>query len=193
MTIRQVINKIFYPALMFLGKLKKKEESALINKAYKKPLLTFYTLKSTLNNNTDFLFEQLKGKKVLIVNTASDCGYTGQYDELQKLKELYADKLVILGFPSNDFGEQEKENDTSIAEFCKSNFNISFSLMKKSVVRKQKEQNEIYQWLTDANKNGWNNQPPVWNFSKYLINEEGILTHYFSRGVSPLSKELLYI
>ena len=143
-------------------------------------MASFYDLKSILNNGEEFSFEQLKGKKVLIVNTASDCGYTNQYDELQKLHELYPDKLIILGFPSNDFGEQEKGDDKEIAQFCKINFDVSFPLMKKSTVIKKDDQNEIYRWLTNADKNGWSNQAPVWNFYKYIINEEGILTHYFA-------------
>ncbi|MGL1283100.1 glutathione peroxidase, partial [Vibrio parahaemolyticus] len=80
------------------------------------------------------LFESLRGKKVLIVNTASDCGYTGQYAELEKLNQQYKDKLVILGFPANDFKEQEKRNDKEIAEFCKVNYGVTFTLLKKSSV-----------------------------------------------------------
>jgi len=190
MTTRQIINKGIYPILMLFGKMKSKKETTLFNKNDKKPLIPFYDLKATLNNGNGFLFEHLKGKKVLIVNTASNCGYTSQYDDLQKLSELYAGKLIILGFPSNDFGEQEKGDDKEIATFCKINFGVSFPLMKKSIVLTKNGQNEVYQWLTNSDKNGWNEQAPVWNFCKYIINEDGILTHYFAQDVSPLTDEI---
>jgi glutathione peroxidase len=190
MTAKQIISKGIYPILMFLGRLTNKKASILFNKENKKPLQSFYTLQFVLNDGTSFLFEQLRGKKVMIVNTASNCGYTNQYDDLQKLYELNAEKFIILGFPSNDFNEQEKGNDEEIAAFCKVNFGVTFPLMKKSVVVKSADQNGIYKWLTDANKNGWNKQQPAWNFSKYIINEEGTLTHYFETAISPLSEEI---
>jgi glutathione peroxidase len=147
-------------------------------------------LKDTLNNGTGFDFGQLKGKKVMLVNTASDCGYTGQYDDLQKLSEQYKDKLVVLGFPANDFKEQEKGTDEEIAQFCKINFGVDFPLMKKSSVKKGDDQNKVFQWLTDPAKNGWNKQQPSWNFCKYMVDEEGRLTHYFASTIEPLSKEI---
>ncbi|WP_460611610.1 glutathione peroxidase [Hymenobacter seoulensis] len=150
----------------------------------------FYTLGSTLNSGQDLSFDDLKGKKVLLVNTASNCGFTNQYEELQQLSEQYADKLVVLGFPANDFAEQEKDNDSTIQQFCQVNFGVSFPLMKKSVVVKQPNQNPVYQWLSNPQQNGWNEQAPDWNFSKYLISENGQLTHYFGPAVSPLSEEV---
>ena len=134
---------------------------------------------------------QYKGKKILLVNTASDCGFTAQYDELEKLYQQYKDRLVIIAFPANDFKEQEKKDDPSIATFCKLNYGISFPLMQKSHVIKGAEQNAVFQWLSDAKLNGWCDQQPVWNFSKYLINEEGELTHFFAMTVSPLGKEVV--
>ncbi len=124
---------------------------------------------------------------MLLINTASDCGYTGQYKELEKLYQQYKQRLMIIGFPANDFKEQEKGSDEEIAEFCRINYSVTFPLMKKSTVVKSPEQNPVFQWLTDKNKNGWNNQPPTWNFSKYLVNEEGILTSYFDPSISPVS------
>jgi glutathione peroxidase len=126
-----------------------------------------------------------------LVNTASNCGYTNQYEELQQLYEQYNNRLVILGFPSNDFKEQEKGNDDEIARFCKINYGVTFPLMKKSVVIKGAGQNPVFQWLSDAAQNGWNTKTPSWNFSKYLVNESGMLTHYFDPAISPLSKEVL--
>lgn len=187
MTIRQKLLKAVYP---FFMRMQGKSGKVLENE-HKAPAISFHSLKGTLGNGTAYDFSQLKGKKVLLVNTASNCGYTGQYDELQKLYEQYGNKLVILGFPANDFKEQEKGDDEAIAQFCKINFGVTFPLMKKSSVVKSPTQNEVYQWLTDAAKNGWNNKAPSWNFSKYLVNEEGILTHYFDPSVSPLSDQVV--
>jgi glutathione peroxidase len=187
MTLAQTIKQKLYPLAMFF---KKERDKGINNASNKKPSQPFYNLKAVMNNGQEFPFENLQGKKVMIVNTASDCLFTDQYKELEKLHQLYKDKLVILGFPSNDFGKQEKGSDSEIEEFCQINFHVTFPLMQKSIVVKKDEQNEVYQWLTDANKNGWNNQLPVWNFSKYLINEEGLLTDYFGPAISPLSKQV---
>jgi glutathione peroxidase len=156
----------------------------------KTPPVSFFSLKHKLNSGEILDFETLKGKKVLIVNTASDCGYTDQYADLQKLSDKFAGKLIILAFPANDFKEQEKGSDEEIASFCKLNYGITFPLMKKSSVIKSQWQNPVYQWLTDEQKNGWNAQPPSWNFSKYLVSENGTLLNYFGPAVSPLSKEI---
>ena len=126
----------------------------------------------------------------MLVNTASDCGYTEQYEALQKIYEENKEKLAVIGFPANDFKEQEKGTDEEIAQFCKLNFGVTFPLMKKSVVKKVAEQNEVFKWLTDSAKNGWNNKPPSWNFAKYIVNEEGVLTNYFGSSVSPAGKEV---
>lgn len=188
MTYRQKILKAFYPVLMWMGKVSGKNKTIMNNNTTAP--VSFYSLKTTMNNGTEFDFNTLKGKKVLLVNTASNCGYTDQYEDLQKLYEANKDNLVILGFPANDFKEQEKGTDEQIAEFCKVNFGVTFPLMKKSVVIKDDSQNAIYQWLTDASKNGWNSQVPTWNFSKYLVDEHGTLTNYFEPSVSPTSKEI---
>jgi len=127
---------------------------------------------------------------VLLVNTASDCGYTAQYKELQQLFDRHKNYLLIISFPANDFKEQEMLTNEEIASFCKSNFNITFPLARKSVVVKNNRQNNVFAWLTHKDLNGWNEQPPQWNFSKYLVNENGLLTHYFSPSVSPLSKSI---
>ncbi len=185
MTYRQKILKAIYPAWMFWTKLTGKRVTALSGN--NKPPLSFYSLKGTLNNGDTLDFSTLKGKKILLVNTASDCGYTNQYADLQKLADQYKEKLVVIGFPANEFKEQEKGTDAEIAQFCQSNYGITFTLMKKSGVKKSMEQNSVYQWLTDAAKNGWNNKPPSWNFSKYIVNEEGALTHFFGPSVSPVS------
>ena len=189
MTYRQKILKAVYPAWMWFSKLTGKNNSKLASEKVTPPV-SFYSLNATLNDGSQLDFTTLKGKKVLLVNTASDCGYTDQYNDLQQLYEQNIDKLAIIGFPANDFKEQEKGSDEEIAKFCKANFGISFPLVKKSTVIKGPEQNSVFQWLTDSSKNGWNNKPPTWNFSKYLVNEQGILTNYFGSSVSPSSDEV---
>ena len=187
MTTRQKLLKAVYPVFMWM---QGKKAKVLTNEKTQPPV-SFYSLRGTLSNGNEFDFNQLKGKKVLLVNTASNCGYTNQYDDLQKLNEQFHNKLVILGFPANDFKEQEKGNDEEIAQFCKINFGVTFPLMKKSSVIRSADQNEVFKWLTDSVKNGWNKKQPSWNFSKYLINEQGVLTNYFDPSVSPLSEEVL--
>ena len=175
--------------LMWLtGKTRRNVKATPINKAV--PVVSFYSLKDTLINGTVFDFEKLKGKKVMLVNTASDCGYTGQYNHLQKLSEEYKDSLVVIGFPANDFKEQEKGSDEEIASFCKLNFSVTFPLMKKSSVVKGANQNKIFEWLTNPEKNGWNHKQPTWNFCKYIVNEHGLLINCFDPGVEPLGKEV---
>lgn len=189
MNYRQKILKAVYPAWMWWTNLTGKNVKKISNN--KQPMKSFYDLQMTANNGTSFNFASLKGKKVMLVNTASACGYTNQYDDLQKLSEKYKDRLVILGFPANDFKEQEKGSDAEIAEFCRVNFGVTFPLMSKSVVKKTPEQNPVYQWLTNPDANGWNSEEPTWNFSKYLVNEEGSLTNYFDPSIEPMSKEVI--
>lgn len=189
MTVRQRVLRWIYPLFVTFKKLTGKNKIVENNSG--RPQFSFYDLSAWLNNGNKLEFSRLKGKKVLIVNTASNCGYTSQYSELQQLYEEQKRNLVILGFPANDFKEQEKGTDEEIASFCKINYGVTFPLIKKSVVIKGPEQNSVFQWLTDKNRNGWNERQPTWNFSKYLINEEGVLTHYFDPAVSPLDEEVL--
>jgi len=191
MTLRQTVLKHIYPFWMLYNRVLKKKSRVLKNERNVQPLQSFYTLSVYLNNGKKFPFASLKGKKVLLVNTASDCGYTTQYGELQKLHEKFNDKLVVIGFPANDFKEQEKENDEEIAQFCKMNFGVTFPLAKKNSVKKGKDQQDVFQWLTDKSRNGWNDKQPSWNFSKYLVDEQGILTNYFDPAVSPRSEQVI--
>ncbi|MES2430496.1 MAG: glutathione peroxidase [Bacteroidota bacterium] len=190
MTLRQKFLQFVYPIWMLLAKLIGKAKPVQTNTLNVEPIQSFYDLQALKNNKTLFPFSSLKNKKVLIVNTASDCGYTNQYAELEKLYQLHKDKLMVLGFPANDFKEEEKGSDEEIAVFCKVNFGVSFPIMQKSVVVRKNDRHEVYKWLTDPNKNGWNKQSPTWNFAKYLIDEYGVLTHYFEPSVSPLSDEV---
>lgn len=148
---------------------------------------SFYDLKATLNSGEEVSFERFKGKKVLLVNLASECGFMPQYAELQEL--FKQKKLVILGFPSNNFGKQEPRNDKEIATFCSINFGVTFPIFKKNDV-KGKSMQPVYKWLTDKNKNGWNSVEPKWNFYKYLVDENGNLAKIFSSSVSPLDKRV---
>jgi len=190
MTLRQSILKRIYPLLMLLTSHKENRKKTFRNQSNAQPLESFYSLSTQLNNGVELNFNSLKGKKVLLVNTASDCGYTNQYADLQRLFEKNSDRLIILGFPANDFKEQEKGTDEQIAQFCQINFGVTFPLAKKSSV-KGDHKNEIFKWLSEKNKNGWNSKQPSWNFSKYLVNEQGQLTHYFDPAVSPLSDEVI--
>jgi glutathione peroxidase len=190
MTLRQKIAKALYPLIMRLSKGTGKG-TRLVNQKQRRPAQSFYSLAALRNNGQPLDLNQFRDKKVLLVNTASNCGFTRQLEELQQLHEQYQDSLVILGFPANDFQEQEKGSDTDIAQFCQVNFGVTFPLMKKSQVVKGPDQHLVYQWLTDAARNGWNNHQPDWNFGKYLVDSQGRLSHYFGPSVSPLSAEVL--
>ncbi|MCX6296415.1 MAG: glutathione peroxidase [Bacteroidetes bacterium] len=148
---------------------------------------SFYNFQLRSIDGKEIDFSTYKGKKVLVVNTASECGYTPQYDELQKLHEKYGDNITVLAFPTNNFGKQEPGTNSEIVTFCKKNFNSTFQLFEKIDITK----NELYKWLSDKNQNGWNTELPKWNFCKYMINEKGELLNYYSSAVSPLSDEIL--
>lgn len=172
-------------------KLMDRNTKVFINSKNVQPAESIYSLQVPLSNGNTLPLEAYKGKKIMLVNTASNCGYTNQYDDLQKLYQQFNDQLEIIAFPANDFKEQEKGTDSDIARFCKINFGVTFPLAKKSVVVKSNDQNSIFKWLTNKTKNGWNEKAPSWNFSKYLINEQGMLTHYFDPSVLPLSEEVI--
>jgi len=188
MTVRQKFLRAVYPVFTGFKRLFGKDTRVLSNNKHVLPPESFYDLAIRQNNGRELRFEELKGKKVLIVNTASDCGFTPQYNELEKLYETDKDKLVVIAFPANDFNHQEKGSDLEIAQFCRSNYGVTFPLATKGSVIKGKDQQPVFQWLTNRNKNGWNTQSPTWNFSKYLVNEQGILMDYFGPAVSPLSE-----
>jgi glutathione peroxidase len=191
MSLRQKILRAIYPAYTSFKKITGRGVAVITNKENLKPVTPVYDLFVELNNGEILSLQAFKGKKILFVNTASDCGYTAQYADLQQLHIKYPDKLAILGFPANDFKEQEKGTDEEIAQFCKLNYGVSFRLTKKTTVVKGELQHEVFKWLTDPALNGWNKKEPSWNFSKYIVNEEGILTHYFGPALSPLSQEVL--
>jgi glutathione peroxidase len=191
MSLRQKILKAVYPIFKGFNQLTGKGHTVLRNENATTPPSSFYNLSVMLNNGDTLPLSAWKGKKILLVNTASDCGYTAQYADLQQLFEKHKAHLQVIGFPANDFKEQEKGTDEEIAEFCKVNYGVSFPLVKKSSVIKGGEQHEVFRWLTDKNRNGWNNKPPSWNFTKYLVDENGVLINYFGPSVSPLNNEVI--
>ena len=190
MTFYQKFLKMAYPAFIFYEKIKGKRK-IIINDKKIVPGISVYSLEVELSGGPVVELEKFRGKKILVVNTASNCGYTAQFDELQRLYQHSREDLEIIAFPSNDFGEQEKNPDEMVREFCINVFSVRFMIAKKTVVKKTSGQNKLYEWLTKKELNGWNDKAPVWNFSKYLITEEGILTHYFDPAVSPVSEEMI--
>lgn len=189
-TFKQKILRFLYPLIRKASK-SGKNGTVIINENNATSIVSFYQQKAILNNGNPIDFSVYSGKKVLIVNTASNCGYTGQYAELQKLHEKLGDKLAIIAFPANDFAEQEKSSDNEISQFCQINYGVTFPIAKKGVVVKSKEQQPIFKWLTDSRANGWNSHQPDWNFGKYVIDEKGNLTNYFGPSISPLDSEFL--
>jgi len=154
------------------------------------PEKTIYDLKMKALDGQEIDFNSYKGKKLLIVNTASECGYTPQYEELQYLHQTQGNKITVLGFPANNFGGQEPGSNDEIGAFCKKNYGVTFQLFAKSSVLPP-DQNPLYQWLTQAEQNGWNTEAPSWNFCKYLVDEKGQLLKFYSAAISPLSDELM--
>jgi glutathione peroxidase len=129
-------------------------------------------------------FSQYKGKTLLIVNTASECGFTPQYEDLQMLHETYGDKITILGFPANNFGGQEPGSNEQIASFCKKNYGVTFQMFEKISV-KGNDQHALYAWLKE--KTG---QEPSWNFCKYLVKPDGTVK-FFRSGVKPMDERII--
>lgn len=129
-----------------------------------------------------------KGKKIVILNVASECGYTPQYGDWEKFYEANSDKFVVLGFPANNFGGQEPGSNTEIATFCTKNYGVTFPIFEKISV-KGGDKAPLYKWLTTKALNGWNEKEPTWNFCKYLVNEKGELTNFFASDIKPNSAE----
>ena len=146
---------------------------------------SFYALSAEDINGEVISMNTYKGKKVLVVNVASRCGYTPQYKGLQKLYDTYGDSLVVLGFPSNDFMWQEPGSNTEIKKFCKTNYGVTFPMFSKIHVKGRK-QHPIYDWLSDSKLNGWNDDSPSWNFNKYLLDENGAIIELYGADVKPL-------
>ncbi len=152
---------------------------------------TIHAYKVTDITGKNFDLSSLKGKKVMIVNTASECGFTPQYEQLEALYKQYKDKgFTIVGFPANNFGEQEPGSNEEIASFCKLNFGVTFPMMSKISV-KGDDMDPIYQYLTKKELNGIADSEVKWNFQKYLIDEEGKLVKMYSSRVLPNDPQII--
>jgi glutathione peroxidase len=146
----------------------------------------------TAMNGSTVKMSSYKGKKILIVNVASKCGFTPQYDDLEKLAMQYKDKLTVIGFPANNFMGQEPGTNEEITMFCRSTYGVTFPMAQKiSVIGNG--QHDIYKWLSDKSLNGWNDTAPKWNFYKYLIDEEGELIRVFPSTTTPLSDDITHL
>ena len=144
----------------------------------------FYDFKINSLDGKSIDFSQYKGKTLLIVNTASECGYTPQYEDLQELHEKFGNKITILGFPANNFGGQEPGSNTQIAMFCKKNYGVTFQMFEKISV-KGNDQHPLYQYLKE--KTG---KEPSWNFCKYLVKADGTVK-FFASGINPMDAPIL--
>jgi glutathione peroxidase len=155
------------------------------------PAKTLHDFKAKTIDGTDFDFSTLKGKKVLIVNTASECGYTPQYEGLQKLYEKYKStgKFEIIGFPCNQFGGQEPGTAADIKVFCTKNYGVTFQMMEKIDV-KGDNQHAVYKWLTNKSENGVEDSEVRWNFNKYAIDENGKYVKHFGSGTEPMDESI---
>jgi len=152
---------------------------------------TIYQFQAEDIDGKTFDFENLRGKKIMIVNTASKCGFTPQYTELQKLYESYKDKgFVIVGFPANNFLWQEPGTNQEIATFCQKNYGVSFPMMAKVSVKGSKK-HPVYEFLTEKSKNGYADSKVKWNFQKYLIDKDGFLSKVIPPATKPFDKEII--
>lgn len=173
--------------------------SAILSMTYSKNIVrpinaessisSFYELRFNDINGDPIKLDNYKGKKIMIVNVASNCGYTSQYEGLQALYEEYNDKLEIIAIPCNDFGSQEPGNPSEIKNFCEINYGVTFTVGSKQNI-KSSPISGLYEWLSNPELNGWNKKMPSWNFCKYIIDEKGQLTHFLKSGVKPGSKNM---
>jgi len=154
-----------------------------------KATTSIYDIKLNSIQNKAIDLSEFRGKKILFVNVASKCGFTPQYRDLQKLNDLYSDKLVVIGVPCNQFGKQEPGNSDEISEFCEVNYGVSFLITEKIDV-KGINQHPIYQWLTKKANNGKQNSSVKWNFQKYLVDEKGEFIDYFYSITKPTNSRI---
>lgn len=162
----------------------------LLSFSMDKKAKTFHNFKANTIEGSPLDLSTFKGKKVLVVNTASLCGFTPQYEALEQLYQKYKDKnFTIVGFPANNFGEQEPGTNAEIKEFCKKNYGVSFQMMEKISV-KGDDMHEVYKWLTRKSENGVMDSEVRWNFQKYLVDEKGNLVDVVSPKDSPLCEKI---
>ena len=151
---------------------------------------SIYDFKIPALNGDTIDFSTYRGKNLIIVNTASKCGYTPQYADLEKLHEVYGNKAVVLGFPANNFGGQEPGSHAEIAAFCEKNYGVTFPVFEKISVAGD-DMHPLYKYLSSKEMNGVTDEKPNWNFCKYLIDENGKVVKFFNSKVTPMSNEML--
>lgn len=157
--------------------------------AQNKPIESVYEIQINQLNGEPLDLTLYKDKYILFVNVASECGFTGQYEDLQKLYNTYTENLMVIGVPSNQFGGQEPGTAEEIQTFCKANYGVTFIMTEKIDV-KGDNQHPLYKWLTDKSKNGNTNSTVKWNFQKYLIGKDGELIDYYYSITKPLSSKI---
>ena len=151
--------------------------------------MTIYDIEIKSLQNNPIHLSDFKGKHLLFVNVASKCGFTPQYNELEKLNNTHSNNLVVIGVPCNQFGKQEPGNSDEIEEFCKVNYGVSFLITEKIDV-KGKEQHPLYNWLTSRELNNKKSSSVKWNFQKYLVSPEGKLIDYYYSITTPMSSKI---
>ena len=166
-----------------------KKIETMTNNTPKDSITSIHKFSIKALDGTTINFANYKGKKILVVNTASECGYTPQYKDLQALYEKYNGKLVIIGFPANDFGGQEPGSNTDIKSFCEKNYGVTFPMTEKVTV-KGDDMTPIYKWLTQKTQNGVLDATIKWNFNKFLLDENGIVIAKFDSGTKPMDEAI---
>lgn len=150
---------------------------------------SIYNIKINSLTGNPIDLSMYKGKYILFVNVASKCGFTGQYEDLQKLYDTYKDTLMVIGLPCNQFGNQEPGTPQEIKQFCQVNYGVTFVMTEKIDV-KGNHQHPLYQWLTDKTKNGHSSSTVKWNFQKYLVDPNGNLVDYYFSITNPMSDKI---
>lgn len=153
------------------------------------PKTSIYTIAINNLNGDPINLADYKGKKILFVNVASECGFTPQYKDLQELHKTYGEKLVVIGLPCNQFGEQEPGNASEIQDFCSKNYGVEFLITEKIDV-KGANQHPLYAWLTNKDLNGSKSSTVKWNFQKYLVDEQGNFIDFYYSITNPLATEI---
>jgi glutathione peroxidase len=151
-------------------------------------ITSFYDLSITDIDGQPIDLKSMKGKSIMIVNTASKCGFTPQFEELEAFYKKYKDQAYVIGVPCNDFGGQDPGSETEIKSFCQRNYGVTFLMTEKMTIKENPS--PLYKWLTTKSDNGWNEQKPGWNFCKYIISPEGKLVAFYGSAVKPLSEEI---
>lgn len=189
MTLMKTVLIMFTSLLAGIFADKSEIASKPADAAVAKQTLYDFKVKSLVGNKTVDL-SKYKGKKVVILNVASKCGYTKQYADWEKFNKEHGDKVVVLGFPANNFNGQEPGTNEEIATFCSATYGVTFPMFEKVSVLGD-DQAPIYKWLSTKELNGWNDKVPTWNFCKYVVNEKGELTNFFASKILPTDPEFI--